>query len=395
MLLSIGLTIVGIALVAATFPLVVELAVLTIAAQWPISRRKRKHYLPRDFPLTVVVPAHNEERLIGRCIESLRSYAGARTDILVVAHNCTDKTASIAEWAGARVLVLNDPGQSGKGCALRHGFAAAISGPSQAVMVIDADSVVDPGLIAAVKRRFIAGAQALQCRYEVYNPQANRRTELMALAFQGFNVVRPQGRERLGISAGILGNGFAIHRDVLTRVSYGAYSVVEDLEYHLTLVRAGVRVEYVDAAVVRGEMPASSHGARTQRARWEGGRMHMVRQWAPKLVGDILCGRMQLVEPLLDLLSVPIATEAVLLLVAVCLPIGWLRIYALSGFVVLAVHVMSAAVSGPDFWRSMRVLATVPAYIFWKLRAFPEIWRTSRENSTWVRTVRDVPADGQ
>jgi len=80
------------------------------------------------------------------------------------------------------------------------------------VLVIDADSVVDPGLTATVRRRFMAGARALQCRYEVYNSNVNGRTRLMNLAFYAFNVIRPRGRARLGLSAGILGNGFALHR---------------------------------------------------------------------------------------------------------------------------------------------------------------------------------------
>jgi cellulose synthase/poly-beta-1,6-N-acetylglucosamine synthase-like glycosyltransferase len=263
------------------------------------------------------------------------------------------------------------------------------------VLVIDADSVVSPGLIAAVRQRFLAGAQAVQCRYEVYNSEENSRTRLMTLAFQGFNVIRPRGRERLGLSAGILGNGFALHRDVLTRVPYGAYSVVEDLEYHLALVRAGIRVEFVDTATVSGEMPRSDHGARTQRARWEGGRRRMMRRWAPRLMGDLLRGRARVIEPLLDLLSAPIATEASLLLVAACLPVAPLRLYALGALLVLTLHVTAAAACGSGFWRTMRVLWAAPAYFFWKLSILPEVWRASRADSAWVRTARDLPGDGQ
>jgi len=217
----------------------------------------------------------------------------------------------------------------------------------------------------------------------------------MTLAFQGFNVIRPRGRGRLGLSAGILGNGFALHRDVLTRIPYGAYSIVEDLEYHLALVRAGIRVEFVDTATVSGEMPRSDHGARTQRARWEGGRRRMMRRWAPRLMGDLLRGRARVIEPLLDLLSAPIATEASLLLVAACLPVAPLRLYALGALLVLTLHVTAAAACGSGFWRTMRVLWAAPAYFFWKLSILPEVWRASRADSAWVRTARDLPGDGQ
>ena len=395
MFLSQMLEIAGIVLVLASLPLLVELLVLTAASLLPSARAKEQGGATEDFPLTVVVPAHNEEALIGRCIRSIASSAGPGVDLVAIAHNCTDATAAEAEAAGARVLVLNDPHRKGKGCALSYGFAAALAGPSRAVLVIDADSVVSPGLIAAVRQRFLAGAQAVQCRYEVYNSEENDRTRLMALAFQGFNVIRPRGRERLGLSAGILGNGFALSRDVLTRIPYGAYSVVEDLEYHLALVRAGIRVEFVDTAAVSGEMPRSDRGARTQRARWEGGRRRITRQWVPRLMGDLLRGRARVMEPLLDLLAAPIATEACLLLFAACLPVLWLRLYALGGFLVLALHVTAAGASGSGWRGTIRVLATAPGYIFWKLRVLPEVWRASRAGSAWVRTARDIPGDGQ
>ena len=389
------LGLVGIALMLATLPLVVELLSLTVAALLPAPKLPEEEPGSPSPPIAVLIPAHNEESLIGRCVRSVHASAGAGVEILVVAHNCSDSTASEAEAAGARVLVLNDASQRGKGCALSYGFGVALAGPAQGILIVDADSIVDPGLIAAVRQGFLRGARALQCRYEVNNSQDSSRTKLMTLAFYAFNVIRPRGRSRLGLSAGILGNGFALHRDVLTQIRYGAHSVVEDLEYHLALVRAGIRVEFIDAAAVRGEMPVAAKSAQTQRARWEGGRMLMMRQWAPGLMADVCRGRLRLIEPLFDLLALPIAMEVTLLLIAACLPVTWLRLYVLGAFSVLFLHVMSAAILGSGFWKAMEAMSSVPGYILWKLWILPEIWRTSRANAAWVRTKRESPADGR
>jgi hypothetical protein len=112
-------------------------------------------------------------------------------------------------------------------------------------------------------------------------------------------------------------------------------------------------------------------------------------------MGDVLRGRARLIEPLLDLLAAPIASGACLLLIAVCLPVAWLRLYALGGFLVLALHVTAAAVGGSSVRGTLRVLATVPAYILWKVWMLPNVWRASRADSLWVRTARDTPGDGQ
>ena len=383
----------GALVVLATLPLMVELLVLTTASLLPARRPQNDGADVEAFRLAVLIPAHNEAGLVGRAVESVRASAGAGTEVVVVAHNCSDSTAAQAERAGALVLRLDDPQKTGKGAALSFGFGAALAAGADAVLVVDADSVVDSGLVGAVRRRLMAGAQAVQCRYEVLNPERSRRTELMAIAFHGFNVVRPRGRGRLGLSVGIFGNGFALSREVLQRVTYGAYSIVEDMEYHLALVKAGIRVEFVDAAI-RGEMPASAKGAHTQRARWEGGRLQMMRRWIPSLAASVLRGQARLAEPLLDLLSLPIATGVLLLMMGACLPVEWLRIYAAAGFAVLLFHIGAGAAGGLGFGKTLRALTAAPGYVIWKLWMMPRIWRASQIDAGWIRTERESTADG-
>lgn len=391
---SISLEILGVALFIVTVPLVAELLVVTAAALLPSSFVEGCRETGKDeatpFRLAVVIPAHNEEVLVGRCVRSILASQPDNVEVFAVAHNCKDNTALEARRAGARVLELNETSQTGKGCALHHGFSTAMAEGFDAVLVIDADSVVSLNLVEAVRRRFMAGAKALQCRYEIHSEEPNRRARLMSLAFLGFNVVRPRGRERLGLSAGLFGNGFGLHRDVLGKIPYEARSTTEDLEYHLMLVHAGIRVAFVDSARVVSEAPASAAGTTTQRARWEGGRLRMMRQWSPRLLAMVLRGHVRLIEALLDLLGLPLAFVVGLLAVSLCVPVEWLRIYAVGSFAVIALHVLVAAASGPDFRGAMKALLTAPLYILWKLWMFPRIWRASRANTPWVRTSRDA-----
>jgi 1,2-diacylglycerol 3-beta-glucosyltransferase len=54
--------------------------------------------------LTVVIPAHDEEASIARCVESLRAqtYPSELVDVVVVADNCTDDTAAVAGGGSRR-----------------------------------------------------------------------------------------------------------------------------------------------------------------------------------------------------------------------------------------------------------------------------------------------------
>ena len=386
------LTLFGAVLVAVTLPLVLELALVTAANLLPRPRveGRRTQIGPS---LAIIVPAHNEELLVSRAVLSLRASVEASGNsaqtILVVAHNCTDATAANARTAGAEVLVYNDSEARGKGFALRHGFEYALKAGYGAVMVVDADSIVSGNTVAAVETAFASGALVLQCRYEMESTTDRANTRLAALAFRGFNVVRPRGRERLGLSAGILGNGFAIVREVLEAIPYDAFSVVEDLEYHLHLVMAGKRVRYIDEAVISADFPESRTGESVQRSRWEGGRLLTARTWALPLMSKILKGRFRLFEPLCDLTGLPLAFGVFALVVAACLPLAWLRWYASASFVVVLAHVLTAAWAGPDFLKTLQLLALAPFYVLRKLWMIPGVLRGSSAKAAWVRTERD------
>jgi cellulose synthase/poly-beta-1,6-N-acetylglucosamine synthase-like glycosyltransferase len=384
------LNMLGFFLALLTLPLVLELAVLTLASLLPLNHKKTRPASAGQLPLTVLIPAHNEEALIGRCVRSVLAAGAVNIDLLVIAHNCTDRTADEAKAAGARVLVLDSAKESGKGYALRFGFGEALKGASIGTLVVDADSEIDPDLIAEIRERFLHGSRALQCRYDVLNTKDTPRTRLMKVAFLGFNVIRPRGRARLGLSSGIFGNGFALHRDLLEHVPFGAFSIVEDIEYHLKLVEAGERVDFIDNAAVHGEIPVGEEGSRTQRARWEGGRIRAMYAYTPRLLKGIARGHLRLLEPLLDLLALPLVWEIVLLLLAAALPLAWLRFYVIASLAVLIGHVLAAAAAAPGFWSTVGSLAAVPGYVLWKLRMVPEILRRARPGAAWKRTERSA-----
>lgn len=380
----------GIAIMAATLPLSLELVVVTAAFLLP-HRAIRSRSRRSKLRLVALIPAHNEEMLIEGTIESLRR-ADHQIPILVVAHNCTDRTARKAEEGGARALVLDEPEKHGKGFALKHGFDVALAEGADAVLVIDADAEVSANLVECVRQRLAEGADAVQCRYEFSAAGSGARAELSALAARAFNLIRPAGRSRLGLSAGILGSGFALHKDVLLQVPYQAVSLVEDLEYHLQLVRAGKRVEFLRQASVLSQLPTSERGAASQRTRWEAGRFQAARKWLLPLTAQALGGQWRLVEPVLDLAALPLALSAALLLFTLLIAEGWIAIYAAAALAVMAIHVLTATLAGEHPGREVRLLTMAPIYVLWKLCLLPRMIRGSRSGADWIRTERNPGA---
>lgn len=98
--------------------------------------------------LTVVVPAHNEERLIGVALRALRRAPADAVEIIVVANGCRDATADRArDVSGVRVVEV---AQSSKILALNAGNALATAAT---VAFVDADVTVDGGDLLALARR--------------------------------------------------------------------------------------------------------------------------------------------------------------------------------------------------------------------------------------------------
>jgi len=372
-----------------TLPGSFELLLLTAAGILP---KRRVTYLKpaREFRLAVVIPAHNEELHIARCVKSVWAADRSSIDlgVIVIADNCEDLTSSAASGAGARAMARTNPLERGKGYALDFAFRALAAEGWDAFAVVDADSEVAADFLTAMTGPLIAGAAAVQCRYVVGNARESIRTRLMKVANAAFNVLRPRGRERCGLSAGIYGNGFALAAETLVAVPYTASSLVEDLEYHLALIDAGKRVRFVDSTSVYGDMPVAGAGVNTQRSRWEGGRLRMLREKTPQLVGRIVRGRLSFVEPCLDLLLLPLAFHTCLLLIAAATPFWPVRAAALFGLGIVGLHLAAAIAVTAGGWQDFAALLAAPFYIAWKILLIPQLAKSSRAKTAWTRTER-------
>jgi cellulose synthase/poly-beta-1,6-N-acetylglucosamine synthase-like glycosyltransferase len=387
-----ALAIFGTFLALCTLPGTLELLFLTIGGVLPAARRRLPQTAESAVPIriAIVVPAHDEELSIAACVKSLLQCASSQApfSVYVVADNCTDQTARRAEEAGAKTLIRNDTVRRGKGYALDFAFRALMDDDFNLFIVVDADTSVTPNLVREFTTACAGGADALQCRYKVRNSGDSVRTRWMNIALMAFNVLRPRGRNRFGLSAGVLGNGFALTRATLEKVPYDAVSVVEDLEYHLRLVRAGLKVRFVDTVTVFGEMPTTGNAVVTQRSRWEGGRFHMMARFTPALFGEVLRGRTCCLEPLLELLLLPLAFHVALLTLALATPVEAVRVYASCSLGVVLLHLLAAIAIGGGGWRDLLALASAPFYVIWKLKIVPQLLGNARKGAAWIRTGR-------
>src|ERR1039458_7806078 len=161
-------------------------------------REPRPASLP-EMRFLVLVPAHNEERVIGSSLEAIMADRRPGDLVLVVADRCTDRTAEIARSFGASVLERAPDEPLGRAAARQAGLEHARSLDWDAVLMLDADSVIEPGFFVACASALASGAKALQARSESSRGQTlAAEASLAAFTLQGITI--PRGRDRLGVS---------------------------------------------------------------------------------------------------------------------------------------------------------------------------------------------------
>lgn len=378
----------GIILFLITLPGTLELCLLTFGALFYSKKRGTVENSPKEAPkIAVLIPAHNEEQHLSSTIESLKKCKG-NFEIIVIADNCTDATASIAKDLHIRVLEREDPSRLGKPYALQYAFSTLLIEGIEIFVIIDADTVVKNNLIQQIQEAFQNGALAVQSRYTLIEEDIPPFQRLSRLAFSGCNIVRPRGREQWRCSAGILGNGFALSRMVLLTVPFGVDSIVEDAAYHLQIVKAGYRVRFLDDTEVLAVHPPTYSASAAQKSRWEGGRWLLLKESLPWIWREIIKGKKQLIEPLMDLLLLPLSFHSLLLLILFLIPCNFFRLYAALGLGVILLYLFATIKLTNGGWKDIQALCLSPFYLIWKITFMPQILKAAKKNFKWTRTER-------
>jgi cellulose synthase/poly-beta-1,6-N-acetylglucosamine synthase-like glycosyltransferase len=111
-----------------------------------------EHGARRGRRVVALLPAHDEESSLGAALRSLAAQTEPPHDVVVVADNCSDGTAEVARAHGARVLTSVGNAHKKAG-ALNQALALLLPGlaDDDLVLVMDADSLLDPGFLAAAR----------------------------------------------------------------------------------------------------------------------------------------------------------------------------------------------------------------------------------------------------
>ena len=248
----------------------------------------------KNHRYAVLISARNESAVIGNLIHSIKvqNYPAELIDVFVVADNCTDNTAEIAEESGAIVFRRFNDKLIGKGYALDFCIKAIRSQYAdrgyEAYFVFDADNVLDVNYFREMNKTFDNGAVASTSYRNSKNYDSNWISAGYATWFIREAKFLSQARLNLNTSCAISGTGFFISAQIIDRIGgWKWHLLTEDIAFSTSSIIDGVRISYCPTAVLYDEQPITFRDSWNQRFRWAKGFYQVFGKYAAGLVKGI------------------------------------------------------------------------------------------------------------
>ena len=250
-----------------------------------LKRRKKPVTAAPQKRIAALIPARNEEAVVPHLVASLQrqDYPRELYDIYVIPNNCTDGTEEAARRAGAKIIACDVPVHS-KGEVLNVAFRQLKDSGYDAYCIFDADNLVDAGYMRVVNQTLLDGYEIAQGYRDSKNPDSSWISGCVSIFYWMMSRFYNSTRNALGMSAALNGTGFMVSAELIRRQGFDTISLTEDLEYTAQCAINGVKIGWMDDAIIYDEQPISLADSYRQRRRWSAGTVQCLRHYGKTLL---------------------------------------------------------------------------------------------------------------
>lgn len=228
----------------------------------------------------VIIPARNEEAVIGNLIKSVykNNYPQEKLQVFVIAHNCTDNTAKIARELGATVYEYENKEECTMGYAFRYLFDRIREDYGvknyDGFFLFNADNILSADYFEKMNDAFDAtgGEKIITSFRNSKNFGTNVMSGLYGLYFTIGCRFESRGRTAVGCSTRVQGTGYVINSKLVEN-GWKYVTLTEDWEFSADRVIQGSKIEFCDDAVFYDEQPTTFKIMWRQRLRWSRGHL--------------------------------------------------------------------------------------------------------------------------
>jgi hypothetical protein len=351
----------------------------------------------KDISIAVLIPAHNESSGIIATLNSIKPQLKTTDRLLVVADNCSDNTAVVALANGAEVIERHSLDHQGKGFALDFGIRHLEKNPSEVVVIIDADCIVEANGLNRIAAYALHHGRPVQALYLMYAKSTNIKSKVAEFAWCVKNHVRPLGYAKLGLPCLLMGTGMAFPWNTISKADLANSNIVEDMKLGIDLSIAGSSPIFYVNTKVTSDFPLASEVQSGQRTRWEHGHLAMILSEAPKLFTQgIIKGNKNLLALAFELSVPPLALLVMLLfgyaavtgMMLIIYDIGQFALQiTLAGVALLSIAIVMAWLGWGRNIIAFTALLLVPVYVVSKAPNYIKF--IFKRQKAWNKTERD------
>jgi len=257
----------------------------------------KKKYPHTDTKLRygIIIPARNEEAVVGNLIDSVRmnNYPQDKLDVFVIAHNCTDLTAKISREHGAIVYEYNNDNEKTMGYAFRYLFDRIKEDYGietyDGFFLFNADNILDVNYFDKMNDAFVACGKkdVITSFRNSKNFGENTMSALYGLYFAYGCCFESRGRTVLGCSTRVQGTGYVINSNIV-KDGWPYVTLTEDWEFTADRILMDEKIRFCDEAVFYDEQPTKMKVMIRQRLRWAKGHLLVCVTRFKDMLGAIL-----------------------------------------------------------------------------------------------------------
>jgi cellulose synthase/poly-beta-1,6-N-acetylglucosamine synthase-like glycosyltransferase len=360
-------------------------------------------------PCTIMIPAHNEERVIARTIEAMLrlEYPKDKLKIMVINDGSTDATREIIlRYAKQdhRVELFDVPageGGKGKSRALNLGMQRI---SSDIVAIYDADNTPDRDALRYLVAQLLTNSElgAALGKFRTVNKDVNLLTKFINIETLSFQSMLQAGRWQMHNIATLPGTNFVIWTWLIRRLEgWDEEALTEDSELSIRIYQEGLKIKFVPYAITFEQEPQEWGVWVKQRTRWVRGNNYVLGKFlkhipgfrSKRLMFDVLYTLSLyyvffVAIVISDILFVVSAAN----LVSMSLPGPYTFVWGMAFFLFLCETMLAISYDGEDHLRQLPVMALMYfTYCqLWIYIVVKALWieYVLRKKRTWDKTVR-------
>jgi cellulose synthase/poly-beta-1,6-N-acetylglucosamine synthase-like glycosyltransferase len=250
-----------------------------------MKEKKQVDSMTFDYPTcSILIPAHNEEKVIGTTIESMLKlkYPEDKLKIVVINDGSSDSTKEIIEdfaRKDKRVVLFDVPkGQGGKGKsrALNLGIKQI---DSEVVAIYDADNTPDSNSLHYLVAQLISHPElgAVLGKFRTVNKNTNLLTKFINIETLSFQSMLQAGRWQMHNIATLPGTNFVMWTSLINDLNgWDEEALTEDSELSIRIYEAGYKIKYIPYALTFEQEPETWKVWIKQRVRWVRGNNYVL-----------------------------------------------------------------------------------------------------------------------